>query len=212
METFIENIKKELGSNLLLVGEYSRRKRNYVIVLETLNYTILQGVKPYIEKFYKKTGIYPLLLTKREVLNGVDVFPLDFLNLKNTVTVLYGEDVFKNLKVDKKHVRHSLEFEVRSKLMNLRRVILQIHSKKEIELVLKNAVPTLLPLFNGMLYLKGKSKIATVNGLLDELNELYKFDFRVLKPFNQANVVCTDENIDTLNTFLSELAKFIDKI
>ena len=212
MQTFITNLKQVLGNNLVLVGEYSRSERNYVVVVETLNYATLQRMKSHVHKFYKRTTIYPLLLTKKEVMNGADVFPLDFLNLKNTITVVHGTNIFKDLKISKEHVRHALEFEVRSKLMNLRKIILQLHSKREIGLVLKNAVPTLLPLFNGLLYIKGKSRIATVNALLDELTQLYKIDFTLLKPFNQPKVECTDGNIHALKTFLSDLAQLIDKL
>ena len=212
MEAFIENIKKELGTNLILIGEYSRKDRNYVIVVDSLTYTTLQSIKPLISGFFKKTKMYPLLLTKKEVVNGVDVFPLDFLNLKNTITLIHGKNIFKDLKVEKKHVRHELEFEVRSKLMTFRRMVLQLKSKKDIALVLQNTVVTLLPLFNGLLFLKGKSRIASVSTLLDELEELYKINFTILKQFNKPKVFASDENIATVHSFLSDLAKLIDKL
>ena len=212
MEAFIENIKKELGTNLILIGEYSRKDRNYVIVVDSLTYTTLQSIKPLISGFFKKTKMYPLLLTKKEVVNGVDVFPLDFLNLKNTITLIHGKNIFKDLKVEKKHVRHELEFEVRSKLMTFRRIVLQLKSKKDIALVLQNTVVTLLPLFNGLLFLKGKSRIASVSTLLDELEELYKINFTILKQFNKPKVFASDENIATVHSFLSDLAKLIDKL
>ena len=212
MKNFIEDIKKVLGDNLILIGEYSRKDRNYVIVVESLTYANLQSLKPLVASFFKRSKTYPLLLTKKEVVNGVDVFPLDFLNLKNTITVLHGENIFKDLKVDKKHVRHELEFEVRSKLMTFRRIVLQLKSKKDIVLVLQNTVVTLLPLFNGLLFLKGKSRIASVNALLDELEELYKMDFSILKQFNKPKVFASDENIATVHLFLSDLAKLIDKL
>jgi len=212
MKNFIEDIKKKLGNNLVLIGEYSRKERNYVIVVDTSSYETLQSIKPSITSFFKKTKIYPLLLTKKEVLNGVDVFPLDFLNLKNTITLLYGKNIFKDLKVEKKHVRHELEFEVRSKLMNFRRIVLQLKSKRDITLVLQNTVVTLLPLFNGLLFLKGRSRIASVHALLDELKELYKIDFAILKQFNKPKVIASDENIATVHLFLSDLAKLIDTL
>ena len=212
MEQFIERMEQTLGKDLVLIGEYSRQKRNYVVVVKGLTFAKLQELKPHIHKFYKQTTIYPLLLTLEEVQQGADVFPLDYLNLKNTVTVFHGKNVFANLKIDKKHVRRALEFEVRSKLMNLRRVFLNISSQKETELVLKSAIPTLLPLFNGLLFLKGKTKIDSIDAMLDELTELYKLDFGLLKPLDRNKIDCTDGNVCSLMDFLTELAKLIDKL
>ena len=61
MKNFIEDIKKVLGDNLILIGEYSRKDRNYVIVVESLTYANLQSLKPLVASFFKRSKTYPLL-------------------------------------------------------------------------------------------------------------------------------------------------------
>ena len=148
MEKTIKNLKEVLGENLATIAEYGKFEKQHLLVLEKLDSDVLKNVKPIIKAYHAKTKKYPLLLTKEELRDGLDVFPLEFLNIKLNHRILHGNDMFNDLKFDKKHVRRELEFEFRSKLINLRQGYLEAESKKELKLIGEKAIPTMMPIGN----------------------------------------------------------------
>lgn len=142
----IEKIKEILGENLVTLAEYyTGDEKNILAVCNTLDIDTLRRLKQLKE--------IPLVLTKEELTGGVDVFPIEFLNIKQHHKTLYGEDFLKDLAVSKKHLRHQLEFEFRSKLLHLREEYLQFKGK-DLENLILSAVPILAPITGGLIYLK----------------------------------------------------------
>ena len=210
MEDTIENLKKILKENLLTVLEYGKKEKNHLIILEKLNANILNEIKQEIINYHKKTKKYPLLLTKEELTDGLDVFPLEFLNIKLDHKILFGGGILKNLEFEKRFIRRELEFEFRSKLINLRQGYLEVESKKQFKLIIGKAIPTLLPILNGLLFLKDIDIPESLDERLDFISKEYKVDLSVLK--NLENLTDEEKSIKDLITLLSELGKTLDKM
>src|SRR3990170_7828080 len=112
MTTETEEIKEILGENLVTLAEYyTGDERNLLAVCNTLDFDSLRR--------FKKLKKIPFLFTKEELMDGVDVFPIEFLNIRQHHKILYGEDFLKDIQISKKDLRHQLEFEFRSKLIHL---------------------------------------------------------------------------------------------
>lgn len=143
----IEEIKKILGENLVTLAEYNNGDETRCLAIcNNLDFKTLTDLK--------KVDIIPMVFTKDEIKNAVDVFPVEFLNIKKRRIILYGEDIFKDIEISKEKLRHQLEFELRSKLIHLRQAYLKSDGNGLDDLIL-NAVPTLAPIIGALMYIKG---------------------------------------------------------
>lgn len=206
MTTEIEKIKEILGDNLVSLVEYQTGTDvTHLAVCRDLDFETLQKLKQLEE--------IPLLLTKKELVDGVDVFPIEFLNIKQHHTILHGEDFLKDIHVSKEHLRHQLEFEIRSKLIHLRGEYLQ-YKDKDLEALILAAVPTLAPLLGALLYLKN---LQDTPDMFTAVSDGYGVDTHVLKDIydirrNDAQFrEDRDQYIRSLIKILSDIGEIVDE-
>jgi hypothetical protein len=63
----------------------------------------------------------PVYFTVEELADAGDVFPIEFHQMAKARVVLYGRDPFEFVEVSDENLRHQAEYELRSKLIQLRR-------------------------------------------------------------------------------------------
>ncbi len=172
MATEEMKIKEILGENLVMLAEYyTGDKKNMLIVCDTLDFDSLQKLKNLKE--------VPFVFTKEELADGADVFPIEFLNIRQHHKTLYGDDLLKDVEISKKNLRHQLEFEFRSKLIHLRREYIQSRGK-HLENLILSAVPTLVPIIGGLIYLKDLN-YGDIHDMFKVVSDGYGIDVAVLK-------------------------------
>ena len=141
----IEQLREILGKNLVLIAQYNTGDViSTLVVCNNLDFDTLKKLKQVKE--------IPLVFTREELANGADVFPIEFLNIKQHHSMLFGEDILKDIVISKPNLRRQLEFEFRSKLIHLREQYLHFKGK-DIENLILSAVPTLSPIIGGLMYL-----------------------------------------------------------
>jgi|TARA_B100001971_G_C18208236_1_gene548975 hypothetical protein len=218
-EETINGFKKVLGENLVSAVKFGTegQPNNLLFVLKRLDFDILEKIKPLVMECTKKNKVVPLFFTQEELRDGSDVFPLEFLDIKNPHEVLYGDDLIKEIKFDKKHVRRQLEFELRSKLIHLRENYIWIKKPRGLRELLKRTIPSTMPLFYGLLFLKDVEAPTELDELLRVVAENYKVDVGVLRKIKKINEVkAKDEELKVyvreLMAFLTELGDIVDEI
>ncbi len=165
-------IKEIFGENLVTLAEYyAGDEKSLLAICNTLDFDNLRSLKKLKE--------IPFFFTKEEVMNGIDVFPIEFLNIRQHHKILYGEDFLKDIQISKNDLRRQLEFEFRSKLIHLRKEYLQFKGKNLEDLILL-AIPTLVPIIGGLVYLKDLQHNNTED-MFKVVSEGYGIDVHVLK-------------------------------
>ncbi|MBL7054672.1 hypothetical protein ISS05_02855 [Candidatus Woesearchaeota archaeon] len=204
-EQLIKEMKEEIGDNLVSVVKFGSEgePNNLLLVLNRLDFDVLNDIKPVVIKHRKKGFVVPLLFTKEELFDGADVFPLEFLDIKQPHKTVYGEEIIDKIKLNKKHVRRQLEFEFRSKLIHLRENYIWIKHDKELKDLLISAVPTLMPLFYGLLFLKGIKAPTNLDGLFRLVAKNYKVNLDILKRIKKIK----EEKLKTKKEELREYVK-----
>lgn len=145
MDEKMEKIRDILGKNLVLIAQYNTGDvKSTLVVCNKLDFDTLKNLKQLKE--------IPLVFTKEELTNGIDVFPIEFLNIKQHHSMLFGEDILKDIVISKPNLRRQLEFEFRSKLIHLREQYLHFKGK-DIDNLILSAVPTLSPIIGALVYL-----------------------------------------------------------
>ncbi len=202
-------IKGILEENLVTLAEYhTGNEKRLIAVCKTLDLDVLRKLRQGKE--------FPLLFTKEELIRGVDVFPVEFLNIRHDYKILYGEDILKDIKISKKNLRLQLEFEFRSKLIHLRSEYL-ISRDRELESLILSAVSALAPIMGGLGYLKDLQHGDT-REMFDIVSKGYGIDVSVLKEIHdirQGKVKFKkdkEQYVKELINVLSSIGKIIDEI
>ncbi len=147
-EKDVQKLKEVLGENLVTLAEYNNGDEiRCLAVCKTLDFKTLSGLKKL------SSDSVPVLFTQEEIKNAIDVFPVEFLNIKRHHKMLYGEDILKDVDISKECLRRQLEFEFRSKLIHLRRAYI-LSNRKDLDEIILNAVPNLAPIIGAVTYLK----------------------------------------------------------
>lgn len=165
-------IKEILGENLVTLAEYyTGDERTLLAVCSTLDFEHIQKLKQLKE--------IPLIFTREEIMDGADVFPIEFLNIRQRHKTLYGDDFLKDIEISKKNLRQQLEFDLRSKLIHLRKEYL-LSNGRHLENLILSAVPTLVPILGGLIYLKDLHYEDTQD-MFNVVSGGYGIDLQVLK-------------------------------
>ncbi|MBS3117956.1 hypothetical protein J4430_03715 [Candidatus Woesearchaeota archaeon] len=212
MEKIMQKLRETLKSNVVAIAAYGKKEEQHVIILKKLDIKVLSDTRQIIKEYYARTKKYPLLLTNEELTNGLDVFPLEFLNMKLDHNILHGDDIFKDLNFEKKHIRRELEFEFRSKLIHLRQGYIEATSKEGLKQIVEKAIPTLLPILNGLIFLKGRDVPRKLNEMLDVIAAEYGLDMTPLRRLQEENKQDPDELVKELISLLATMGGSLDKI
>jgi len=219
MEESIEKFRTILKSNLLSCVKFGTegQKENVLFVLDKIDHATLKELKEPVKWHFKKYNSVPLLFTKEELLDGADVFPLEFLDIKYPHKILYGEDLVNEIKFDKKQVRRQLEFELRSKLIHLRENYIWIKDDKELKQLLSHAIPSIMPLCYGLLFLKDIEIPTKLEDLFKEVKETYGIEVSILRRIQELNDKKTsseelDKYVKKMLEFLTESCEIVDEM
>lgn len=226
-EAFLETLKTAFKENLHSVMIYgSYLSGNFVEGVSDVNILILIK-EPLIEqiesfgisahKMMRRKKITPLILTKSEFINSADVFPMEYLEIKDNKKLLYGEDETRTLTLKSKNLRHQLEDRLRGNVASLRQLIIASGGKEKIlGNNLKNWFGSLNALFKGLLRLKGSTPVPSGGkDTVEKIGEVFQFD---INPFLDFIKFRSGEKINpkilthNLLASLENLVSIIDKM
>ena len=215
-ENLINECKEKLKDNLVCIIKYGTEgePNNILIVTKQLTFSDLNKLKPIVLSFSKKSKVVPILFTENELKDSNDVFPLEILDMIYPHDLLHGIDVLEKVDLDKKHVRTQIEFELRSKLIHLRENYIGIKRPKDLRLLLKSAVPTLMPLLYGLLFMKNIKPPSDLYSLYSSVEKSYSVDMGIFRKIREDKIRKQDLAIfvNELINLLEKLINIVDKI
>ncbi len=147
---FVERIRTAAGTNLVAVvlygsaaaGDYvaSHSDVNLLCVLRETSFAALAALAPAVDWWGKQKHRAPLLMSADEMKRSVDVFSIEFLDMRRHYRVLLGEDVLKTLEIPMRLHRAQLEYELREKTILLRQHLLTVsgNAQAKWELLLRS--------------------------------------------------------------------------
>lgn len=135
-------------------------KKSNINILLVVKETGISRFQPLLTLFkqYGGKGIVPLLVfTAEEIKNSADVFPIEFLDIKENHVLLWGQDLFLNLEISFKNLRLQCESELKGKIIRLRQIYLERGTQpKEIEKIISSTFSSFIPVFKNLIRLKNK--------------------------------------------------------
>ncbi|MEZ5428412.1 MAG: nucleotidyltransferase domain-containing protein [Pyrinomonadaceae bacterium] len=165
-KAFIDDLKETHGENLAAVilygsaaaGDFIARESDYnlLIALRKITPEDLRKAHACMREWHKLGHPVPVYFTVGELRNAADVFPIEFHFMESARKVLYGQDVLAGLKISDDFLRHQTEYELRSKLIKLRRAYIQASTSTErLADLMANSLTSFAALFRAVLLLHG---------------------------------------------------------
>jgi len=160
--------------------EYDRKRSdiNIAVVLKDASAENLKPVLRTVRGGLKKNITVPLFLTPSYIGMSMDTFPIEFMEMKDTRCVLFGEDILEDINTGKEDIRRECEYQIKGKLLALRQVYLEQALKPHaLEKLIKRSLRSLFPVFRNILRIKnGKTPSPERAEVLCELSEEFGID------------------------------------
>ena len=191
LNDFTKNLENIFQNNLVSVilygsavsGEFLEdySNLNLLIVLKTTDPDILRLATGLIGKL-KFKRINPLFLTEEYIKSSSDVFPIEFLDIKEHHSVLMGKDVVGDIQIDIRNLRFQCEQELKQKLLYLQQQYLRINRDKlAIKNLLFRSFTSILHIMRSALRLRGKTPPVSKIDILREMAIEFQVRIDVLK-------------------------------
>lgn len=168
LEGLIQDLTFSFKDNIVSIylygsaaGKAYLSDRSNLNILILLKKTDIQSLRD-ISKLYKKRArfgvVAPLVLTLDYIKASTDVFPIEFLDIKESSLLLKGEDVLKDIRINISHLREQCEREIKGQLVRMRGTFLEVEGdQKGMERLAVTAVSHLIFSLKNILRLIGQN-------------------------------------------------------
>ena len=163
----IEDLRATHGNNLASVVLYGsaaagdhielRSDYNLLIALNRITPEDLRQAQAPMREWQRLGHPLPVYFTVEELADAADVFPIEFHQMSRARVVLFGKDPFELATLSDANLRHQAEYELRSKLIQLRRLYIpaSVSITKLCDLM-SDSLASFAALFRAVLILHGK--------------------------------------------------------
>ena len=203
------------GSALTLGFDSKRSRINVLVIVRALP----ESTWPALEKALaarKGVSFDSLFLTRGQLQHSLDVFPIEFLEIKERRLLLEGEDVIAPLQVPSTYLRLQCEHELRGKHLRLRQYLLHNLSKPAaLEQQLAASASSFATLFRTLLRLKGEQPSAEPAQVIERIAERYHLDVQGLLGAHltrTAGIANKSDAARTFGRFVTEIDRLIQAI
>jgi uncharacterized protein (UPF0335 family) len=165
------------------------------------------------KKYRKKRIAAPLIMTPEYIMKSLDVFPLEFLNIKLLHKTILGEDLFGNLAINHSNLRLQCERELKVRLIGLRQGYISClgNSKMLMDMFIQS-FSGYIPLFKGIILLLGNEPPVTNPDVLTVLEEISGVNTSVFKTVLKQKKQKTKLMMEQLNTIFQDYYAAIEKL
>jgi len=186
---------------------------NSVFVLREMDLKFLELLASLGKKYRKKRIAAPLIMTPEYIMNSLDVFPLEFLNIKLLHKTIWGEDLFRNLEINHSNLRLQCERELKVRLIGLRQGYISClgNSKMLMDMFIQS-FSGYIPLFKGIILVLGKEPPVTNPDVLSVLEEVSGVNTSVFKTVLKQKKQKTKLTMEQLNTIFQDYYTAIEKL
>jgi hypothetical protein len=183
---------------------------NFALIVKELDFSVLKQSISLVKWGHKRRIATPLFLTKGYILGALDVFPVEFSEIKEQHKVIFGEDIFKDLVIPDKDLRLLCEGQIKGKLLHLRQAYLDIGPNPVVlKKLLITALSDLVPVFRQLILLKGQKPHEHKEEMLKELAQIFSLDLNpflaVLHDKSKKIMISSNQVEAHLQNFLNQL-------
>lgn len=222
-----ETLRGLYGENLLGVAVYGSAATgeyvsgvsdvNLVLVLKQVALADLERMREFLRRRHGLRLPVPLLLTPDHIRTSADVFPIEFLEIKEKHRLLWGEDPFARLEISLSNLRHECEHELKGRVLRLRQSYLEAgRGAKPLRQLLLAAHNANYPAFRAALRLKQVAppvKKEEINAALAGHFQVEAGVLRTLGDLRLARIKLNRAELEALcQQYLDEVSRIADQV
>ena len=227
LDKLVENLRAAHGDNLASIVLYGsvaagdhvteHSDHNLLIALKRIASEDLRLSQNAMRDWLKSGQPMPVYFTVEELSRAVDVFPIEFLQMEKARRVLYGRDPFEFVEISQANLRHQTEYELRTKLIQLRRLYIPASTSVEkLSALMSDSLASFAALFRAVLILHGQeppvSKAESVRATV-RLLELDESCFDELLELRSKSKTLTEaEANNVFSAYLSQIERVIEAV
>jgi predicted nucleotidyltransferase len=133
-----------------------RSDHNLLIVLDRIALEDLRLSHETMRDWLSHGQPMPVYFTVDELKRAADVFPIEFLQMEQARKILHGLDPFEFVEISQANLRHQTEYELRTKLIQLRRLYIPASkSTEKLSALMSDSLASFAALFRAVLILHG---------------------------------------------------------
>jgi len=204
----IDDLRATHGDNLASVVLYGsaaagdhielRSDYNLLIALHRITPEDLRLAQAPMREWQRIGHPLPVYFTVEELSDAGDVFPIEFHQMAKARIVLFGKEPFEFVQLSDANLRHQTEYELRSKLIQLRRLYIpaSVSTEKLCELM-SDSLASFAALFRAVLLLHGKDAPVSKPDCVRATVQLLKLDaepFEKIFEFRTSNSLPRSES------------------
>ena len=191
--------------------------KKVLVVLDRITPAELKAAHDVAEWWRLEGNPLPVYFTSEEMTDSTDVFPIEFLDMSKLRHVLYGKDPFEGLDIPTTNLRHQLEYELRAKLIKLRRLYIPAsHNPNRLTRLMAESLESFGVLFRHALGLMGHEAPFDKRESTMKLAETIGLDKRVFERIFQCEseeeVWLQAETDEVFGKYLDQIQRVIDAV
>jgi predicted nucleotidyltransferase len=228
LEQLVNDLRAAHADNLASVVLYGsaaagdhielRSDHNLLIALDRITADDLRRAQAPMRAWQDLGQPMPVYFTVAELQDAADVFPIEFLQMEKARKVLYGRDPFEFVKISRANLRHQTEYELRTKLIRLRRLYIPASvSVEKLSALMGDSLSSFAALFRAVLILMGQEPPVAKADSVRATVRLLKLD---AAPFERildlrsgkgSKLTEADAN-DLVSAYLAQIERVIDAV
>ncbi len=224
----VEDLRATHGTNLASVvlygsaaaGDHNELRSDYniLIALNHITPEDLRQAQAPMREWQRLGHPLPVYFTVEELSDAADVFPIEFHQMANARVVLYGRDPFEFVQLSNENLRHQTEYELRSKLIQLRRLYIpaSVSIEKLCDLM-RDSLSSFAALFRAVLMLHGQEAPISKPDCVRATAKLLRLDpapFERIFEFRTGGNLPTSEKEanDLFGTYLFQIEQVVEAV
>ncbi len=168
-------------------GEFSsgHSNINLAVILHDTSLSNLSKIAPLLNKS-KFRLLNVIFFTEDYIKSSADVFPVEFLDIKENHKILYGKDIVANLPIDIKNLMFQCEQELKSKIINIKKAYLAHIHNADLDKLLMKFFTSTLHILRNILRLKNNQVVYRKEDILAALAYEFHIDISYMKKILEA--------------------------
>ncbi len=162
------------GSAVEAPGNPKKSDYEMLIMTRRLSADDLRRTRPIVQEWVFAGYAMPVFFTADELKHSLDVYPIEFTQMKRAYRVLYGHDALEGVEISNASLRWETEHELRGKLLRLRSLYLPASlSPEDLTALMTDSIVSFVKFMRPVLALLGEDpplgRLATIQRVGEKL-------------------------------------------
>ncbi len=186
---------------------------NTLIVVKDVQIPFIDFLATLGKRYGKRKLRAPFIMTCNYINRSLEVFPLEFLEMKQIHQLVYGENVLKDIKIEKADVRIQCERELKGKIQHLcQGYIKSMGNRTLLTNLLINSISGYFPIYRGILFLYDQKIPRERRDVIYAMQECCNVDLNIFAKLLELRTKNVYPPRETLNEIFQDLYRVLEAI